>query len=180
MLSLTFGCKEDEIFKTVPPPDAAITFTALDEAGNTAVRGSNSFEVPNPLLTDQNATTEDIKWTAIVDVGIPAGTSIERIVVEYQFDLIFASGGSGPQGWMEWDELEADAPELDGNRITYPFNADEVNQIYWGGWELAGSGMFNIVKDLNNVRFHVFLDNGLDQMSAKIIHWYPVVSGDAE
>ncbi len=178
--SLFIGCQEEELFKTVPVPEPEIIFTALGEDGMPAVRGSNAFEVPNPKLSDPNATNADIKWTAVVDVDIPAGTSIESIVVEYQFDLIFASGGSGPQGWMEWDELSADAPEINGKRITYSFNADEVNQIYWEGWELLGSGMFNIVKDVNNVRFHVFLDNGFDQMSSKIIHWYPVVSGNPE
>lgn len=177
---LVTGCSEDEIFKTKTAPTPEITFLVTDEQGNESIRGMNAFEIPNPLLANPDASPADLQWTANVEVMIPAGTSIERVVVQYQYDLVFSNGGSAPQGWVDWDELDQESTELNGNAITYGFNADEINQAYWGGLPLLGSGMFNIVKDVNNVRFHVFLDNGLNQMSAKIIHWYPVVPGNAE
>jgi hypothetical protein len=105
-------------------------------------------------------------------------------VVEYQSDFFFASGASQPQGWMVWDELTQASPQLDGNTVTYPFNIAEINQRYWVEFQefvpLLTTANFAIVKDLNNVRLHVFLDNGLDQKSAKTIFWYPVVPGNPE
>ena len=185
LLTVVTSCDDEELYKTVVSVDPEVTFNFYDADGNPSDRGSNSFRVENPILTDENATDDDINFTFISEFIIPEGVTVDSVNVQYQADFILASGGSLPRGWFDYETVPASDDRLNGNRLTYTFNIGEVNDVYplfptdFPNLLTIG-GPLGIVKDANNARMQIYLSDGRDLISTKVVFWYPVVPGDPE
>lgn len=182
LLIVVTSCDDEELFKTVVTEEPDVTFNFYDSEGNPSERGSNSWRIENPILTDENATDADINFTFISEFILPEGITIDSVTVQYQADFIFDSGGSLPRGWFSWETVLPADDRLDGNRLTYTFNIAELNAGYPDVFFplLTLGAPFGIVKDTNNARVQIFLSDGRDLISTKIIFWYPIVPGDPE
>ncbi len=181
LLVAVTSCDDEELFKTVVAPDTEIKFNFFDADGNPSARGTNAWRIDNPILTDNNATDADLNFTFISEFVLPSGITIDSVIVQYQSDFVFASGGSGPQGWVNWETITNADNRLDGNRLTYTFNIQALNVGYWGGaGAVLTTGCCGIVKDSNNGRVQIFLSDGRDFISSKVVFWYAVVPGDPE
>ena len=143
------------------------------------------LEWKNPILTDENASDDDLNFTFISEFILPEGVSVDSVNVQYQADFFRASGASLPLGWIDWETVQASDDRLDGNRLTFSFNIGELNDIY--PWPAdfprlltSADNRLQLVKDANNARVQIFLSDGRDLISTKVVFWYPVVPGDPE
>ena len=181
LLVVATSCDDEELFKTVVAEEPDVAFNFFDADGNPSERGSNAWRIENPILTDENATDDDINFTFISEFVLPAGITVDSVTVQYQADFVFASGGSAPRGWVNWETITPADDRLDGNRLTYTFNIGDLNDNYPDIlFPLLTTGNFNIVKDNNNGRVRMFLSDGRDFISTKVVFWYPVVEGIPE
>ena len=184
LLAVMTSCDDEELYKTVVSVDPDVVFNFYDAEGNASERGSNSFRIENPILTDENASDDDINFSFISEFILPEGVTIDSVNVQYQADFILDTGGSAPFGWIRWETVRPTDDRLNGNRLTYTFNIGELNQVYPFPSTLpqllTRGAPFGIVKDANNARMHIFLSDGRDLISTKVVFWYPVVEGDPE
>lgn len=181
LLGVITSCDDEELYKTVVAEEPDVTFNFYDTDGNPSERGSNAWRIENPILSDENATDADLNFDFISEFVIPEGVTIDSVIVQYQTDFVFSNGGSNPQGWVNWETVNAGDDRWNGNRLTYSFNIQELNVRYWGGaGAILTTGCCGIVKDNNNARMQLFLSDGRDLISAKVVFWYPVVPGDPE
>ena len=181
LLIVVTSCDDEELFKTVVAETPEVTFNFYDAEGNPSERGLNAWKLENPILTDPNATAADINFTFISEFVLPAGITVDSVTVQYQADFVLGSGGSAPRGWEDWETVLPADDRLDGDRLTYTFNIAELNAGYDDPlFPLLTTGRFGIVKDNNNGRVRVFLSDGRDFISSKVVFWYPVVPGEPE
>lgn len=184
LLSVMTSCDDEELYKTVVSVEPDVIFNFYDTDGNPSDRGSNSFRIENPILTDENASDRDINFTFISEFILPEGITVDSVTVQYQADFILSNGGSAPFGWIRWETVRPADDRLNGNRLTYSFNVGELNDIYPFPPTLprllTNGAVQGIVKDANNARVQIYLSDGRDLISTKVIFWYPVVPGDPE
>lgn len=185
LLAVITSCDDEELYKTVVSVDPEIVFNFYDAEGNVSERGSNSFRMENPMLTDENASDDDLNFTFISEFILPEGVSVDSVNVQYQADFFRASGASLPLGWIDWETVQASDGRLDGNRLTFSFNIGELNDVY--PWPqnfprllTSADNRLQLVKDANNTRVQIYLSDGRDLISTKVVFWYPVVPGDPE